>query len=68
MAKGYTYYNGNRKIGGTAALLHKVKEDGGLTKHYAKVFERMAESAIEEGIIEMASQRPKLRVIDGMGK
>ena len=63
MAKIYTYHNGRRRVGGTAALLHKVKQDGGLPSHYAKIFEEMAEVAIDKGILEMA--RPMLRMIVG---
>lgn len=37
---GYRYYNGTRFVGGTAALLHKIKKDGGLSKHYQKIIQQ----------------------------
>ena len=33
----YRYHNGTRWVGGTAALHHKVKEDGGLNAHNQQV-------------------------------
>ena len=37
---GYRHYNGARFVGGTAALLHKIKKDGGLSKHYQKIIQK----------------------------
>ena len=48
---GYRYHNGKRFIGGTAALLHKVKEDGGLNNHYNKVIHK-ALPGIVDAIID----------------
>lgn len=48
---GYRYHNGKRFVGGTAALLHKVKEDGGLNNHYNKVIQK-AIPGIVDAIID----------------
>lgn len=56
MAKSYKYRNENgRTVSGTAALLHVVKEDGGLAPHYAKIYVEMAEAAIADRNLEMAN-------------
>ena len=65
MSKGYRYYDHEKgkTIAGTAALLHVIKEDGGLEAHYDKVVRRAIGALIEEVNEEMA--RPKLKVING---
>lgn len=65
MAKGYRYYNPEKKrnIGGTAAMLHVIKKDGGLEAHYEKVVHQAIGALIDEVNQEMA--RPRLRVING---
>ena len=40
MNNGYRHYNGTRFVGGTAALLHKIKKDGGLSQHYQKIIQK----------------------------
>lgn len=40
MKNGYRHYNGTRFVGGTAALLHKIKKDGGLSQHYQKIIQK----------------------------
>lgn len=61
----YRYYSPEKKrnIGGTAALLHVIKEDGGLEAHYDKVVRRAIGALIDEVNQEMA--RPQLKVING---
>ncbi|SDL24090.1 hypothetical protein [Natronincola ferrireducens] len=49
----YSYFNGKRKIGGTAALLHKIKLDGGLEEHYKKLIDDFVTCAIEKGNQEL---------------
>ena len=34
-------------MGGTAALLHKVKQDGGLSNHYEKIIQKAIEYIIQ---------------------
>lgn len=47
MGNGYRHYNGKRFVGGTAALLHKVKQDGGLSNHYEKIIQKAIEYIIQ---------------------
>ena len=65
MSKGYRYYNPEKgkNIAGTAALLHVIKEDGGLEAHYNKVVRRAIGALIDEVNEELA--RPRLRVVNG---
>jgi hypothetical protein len=55
MEMSYRYYNGTRWIGGTAAFLHQVKEDGGLNEHYTKVIS----VAIDAMIVDTNKQNKK---------
>ena len=61
----YKYYNHEKgkTIAGTAALLHVIKEDGGLEAHYEKVVHQTIGALIDEVNQEMA--RPQLKVING---
>ena len=65
MSKGYRYYNPEKgkNIAGTAALIHVIKEDGGLEAHYDKIVRRSISNLIDEVNDEMA--RPRLRVVNG---
>lgn len=45
---GYRYFNGERWIGGTAAVLHQIKLDGGLESHYQKVVSKAINDFIED--------------------
>ena len=65
MSKGYKYYNPEKQrwVAGTAALIHVIKEDGGLEAHYDKIVRRSISNLIDEVNNEMA--RPRLRVING---
>lgn len=46
---GYSYFNGKKTVAGTAALLHKIKSDGGLEEHYKKLIDDFVVCAIERG-------------------
>lgn len=61
MSKGYRYYNHEKRrwIGGNAALLHVIKEDGGLIPHYNKIVNQAIGALIDEANQEM---RPQLKV------
>jgi len=48
MAHNYKYHNGKQFVGGTAALLHQIKEDGGLIPHYEKIVKSTLFTLIEE--------------------
>ena len=48
MASSYKYHNGERFVGGTAALLHQIKQAGGLMPHYDKVIKKAIDALIEE--------------------
>lgn len=57
---GYKYCNGKRNIGGTAALLHKIKRDGGLENRYAKIIAEFVDCVIEKGNQEIKSSNIKI--------
>lgn len=44
---GYRYHNGERWVGGTAAILHTIKQDGGLNQHYQRVIAHSIDVMIE---------------------
>lgn len=48
MSSSYRYHNGKRFVGGTAALLHQIKQDGGLIPHYEKVVKSALGALVEE--------------------
>lgn len=62
---GYRYHNGTRFIGGTAALLHKVKEDGGLNNHYNKVIQKALPGIVDSLIDDENKQdlKKSLKVV-----
>ena len=63
MSKGYKHFNGSRWVGGTAGLLHKVKQDGGLAAFKKKLVHDYVDKLIDDGVIEVV--QPQLQVIDG---
>ena len=65
MSKGYRFYNHDKGkwVSGTAALLHKVKLDGGLEAHYEKVVKRAIGDMIEDSNREAV--RGSLKVVNG---
>ena len=63
MSKGYRHYNGHRWVGGTAGLLHKVKQEGGLVEFQRKLIHDAIDRLLDDGVIELA--QPGLRVING---
>ncbi len=44
-ASSHRYHNGERFIGGTAAFLHQIKQDGGLMPHYDNEMTGSAETS-----------------------
>lgn len=60
LASSYRYHNGKRFVGGTAALLHQIKQDGGLTPHYDRVIKKAIGELIEETNRQNVKQALKL--------
>ncbi|MCO5385374.1 MAG: hypothetical protein NHB14_05870 [Desulfosporosinus sp.] len=57
---GYSYFNGERTVAGTAALLHKINLDGGLEEHYKKVLDEVITCVIEKGNEELKANNLRL--------
>ena len=57
---GYSYFNGQKTVAGTAALLHKVRLDGGLHEHYKKVIDDAVTCFIEKGNQELKANNLRL--------
>lgn len=52
----YKYYNGERMVGGTAAVLHFFKENGGVDNVITQVARESAEYAIKSVLKQMSTK------------
>ena len=53
----YKYYNGKRMVGGTAAVLHFFKENGGVDNVITQVALESAEYAVRNVLKQMSTTK-----------
>lgn len=58
-----SYFNGKRRVGGTAAIAHKIGQAGSVKEYKRKFAHDVLDRLLDAGAIEVVE--PQLRVVNG---